>query len=267
MPRAFDLKLDLPADDTFKERARYSSPINFDISALDARDTGLSTVACLTPLPVSPNSPGNERDRQRSFFANYRASRSASRLQDTATLSPTLSPMEGSRDGRSSGKAKSTLYPYRKAPGSTPELSLVAGKGVEGVTQSLADRTCRVCIEEPPFWSAKANLSQWGYRRKSIWNQSSKLLLHLRPCRTGMTTTCHPLPQRNLAKRTRSVYHKCCPGPGRFEVRTKSYPPRRKQKHQRRERHTLHRRAASRQLQTLLYHALPPTEIVLSAML
>ena len=120
MAPAPELRLDL-SHDTFQDMARRpSDPMDLrgvDISSLDARDT---------PLPSSPSSADKdkeraaERERARSFFGNFGASRSVNLLQiDSGEASKgrsdTLGPQTAIRSSHS---------PYgRTAPGSTPELS------------------------------------------------------------------------------------------------------------------------------------------------
>lgn len=68
----------------------------------------------ITSLPVaapSPISPKHKKDVSKSMFSNYKASKSSTKIQST--------------DRRDAKHHANSIYPYRKSPGSTPELSLM----------------------------------------------------------------------------------------------------------------------------------------------
>lgn len=110
-----DLQLQISDDTLSKVVKRLSSPINLhgiDLSALDARDTPLPTPASASP----------RIERASSFFGMFGASQSANLLRshEDDAQPPVVPP-------KSPGwRPKTNQFPYsRRAPGSTPELSLV----------------------------------------------------------------------------------------------------------------------------------------------
>ncbi|KAG2165108.1 hypothetical protein VTO58DRAFT_108119 [Aureobasidium pullulans] len=115
-----------------------SSPISLhgiDISSLDARDIfGLGMPSELTALPTASPDLSRTRedpDRQSSRSA-HSPSLSAGRITDDSTVSHFDPPPE------SRSRSVSTwIYPYRKAPGSSPSLSIRAKDNDDGPSATV----------------------------------------------------------------------------------------------------------------------------------
>ncbi|KAI9808303.1 MAG: hypothetical protein M1825_004760 [Sarcosagium campestre] len=91
----------------------------------DSSPSDQSTFASLPPLPQSPRSSESNSESARPFFANYKASKSSSRLHPEETTIRQVSDgdvISSSASPSASSSQKSTVYGLRKSPGSYPDL-------------------------------------------------------------------------------------------------------------------------------------------------
>ncbi len=85
------------------------------------------TYSSLPNFPSSPAaSPNHDGERSRSFFSNYKASKSSSRLETTSTIRQVSEADAGSR-----GNDENRLYLSRQSSGSSPDLHHSFGFGDE----------------------------------------------------------------------------------------------------------------------------------------
>lgn len=127
MPRTANpnnLKIDLQSEsEKDVVPAPNSSPMNLHGVDITSMEGGVGLTS-LPPLPASPTSPRHNRDPSKSFFGNYKASMSQTRIQPEPQQGSIRKVSEG-EDDRPGSSAMSRVYHLRNNPGSTPELSLV----------------------------------------------------------------------------------------------------------------------------------------------
>ncbi|KAI4262385.1 MAG: hypothetical protein L6R42_002438 [Xanthoria sp. 1 TBL-2021] len=102
---------------------RQASGTSDDSKEFDGySESGAHDLTSLPPIPSAPkNGPRHGRDHSRSLFANLRAAKSSSKLDN---LESTIRQVSEDIPRHDTDSGETTLYSLHKSPGSTPDLSL-----------------------------------------------------------------------------------------------------------------------------------------------
>lgn len=145
MPRPASLSLAVPPISTMVPvdqktpdavTSGISSPSSADPGSSERRakppsrgiQSASANITSLPPFPASPTGPQRSgRDAPRNFFSNLKASRSSNKIQ--SALEGTIRKVSDdppSDTAENASNKSGSLYSLRRAPGSTPDLSLSA---------------------------------------------------------------------------------------------------------------------------------------------